>query len=1142
MTVPGTRPALQARRDRVRNPPTSGVRSGAVLAVASGASIVLNYVFLLASGRVLGSDAYGSLAALLGLLAVVLIPATAIQLAVSREVSRQIASGDTLYAHAFVQRALRVSAVATVPLLVVAFALAPLLSHLLNIDSTGMVALAETTFAMALVTPVAMGAIQGTQRFNALASLYVVPFGLRLAVFAVAAAAGYRLGAAVSATVVSSVAGAALALYLSRDFLGSVPVPSPDLRPFLRYLGPVAIGLVGIALLTHVDVLVVKARFSADDAGAYAGASAFARVGFFLPATILAVLFPRTAARQARGEQTEDILGRSLIATIVFCGGLALFYAAAGVGLIVATFGPGFAEGGRVLAPFALAIGLFSISNVLVGYHLSRGDTRYAWIVAAGVPVQVLLLALVPTSLHGVVWTNAAVGAALIVGHEVLVGSSRSALRAGLRYVKAGLLPLRAALPETGLVLLSTTAFVCVLFWPVVAHLGSTVLGTPGSDSTGGIAFFWDLQHEGGYHLLGLTHHTLLAAPFGIDTTNAVNVQLFLPYYPTYLAAHVVGEIAALNLTTLAGYILPGAAMYLLVRYLGCSRLVSAWAVLVYIVFPWHLARLEHASLLHIEVLALLIVALVAAARKPSWQRVALVGVANLACWLTSGYFGAMAAVTSVAFALGAALVSDRARRLPLLLGTSAVAIAPAAVIGIAAVASGTNTGAGLGREAVDLSAFGLRPVELVVPPEKSWFLGSHLDSFWHAHSHGSNATELSNYLGLLTIALALGWLVVAFRRRASISETQRVATAGLVAVFVAGLLFALPSPVSVFGHDVWMPSRLLWEALPAFRVISRWDPLLMTALLPLAALGLQTASRAIARNRQALAFSVVGAAMVLSFVELSVHPAEPRFRTVPTPPEYSAIDRTPPGIVAEYPLGQSDIYRFWQRKHRRPLLNGAEPGTEADYARLVLLDPTQPGTASALSFLGVTAVSVHPGAHADVEIQPRDPAGSHGYRLVARYPHERSIWYPDGASVWKVVAPPAPALVTLPGGFASPQRDSRGVVVYPLVSTAGVGVLEFTARTPAVVRLVFDATAPKGKAASLRVADSKSEQKFALAGRTAVSVLVAIPRGRSQLLLKTDPPPPTPADALLITTPRAERASGTPALHAGLVSSNPGL
>src|SRR5207244_3333624 len=100
---------------------------------------------------------------------------------------------------------------------------------------------------------------------------------------------------------------------------------------------------------------------------------------------------------QARGEETGDILGRSLLATAGFCGLLALFYAATGPGLVTTTFGSDFAEGGDVLAPFALAIGLYSLANVLVGYHLSRGETRYAWIVAAGVLAQVAVLAIVPS-------------------------------------------------------------------------------------------------------------------------------------------------------------------------------------------------------------------------------------------------------------------------------------------------------------------------------------------------------------------------------------------------------------------------------------------------------------------------------------------------------------------------------------------------------------------------------------------------------------------------------------------------------------------------------------------------------------------------------------------------------------------------
>ena len=1115
-------------------PVASGARSGAVLAAASGVSIVAAYVFLLAAGRILGSEDYGSLAALLGLLAVVLIPAGALQMAVSREVSRNVASGDEASAARLANGMLRVSAVATIPLLVVALALAAPLSDLLHIHSAGLVALALTTLSTALVFPVAMGVLQGLQRFHVLASLYVVPWIVRVVLLAVVAAAGYRLGGALFASVGGAVASTAIAVALIRRTLrGGGSLPRRELVSFLRYLRPVAIGLVGIALLTHIDILVVKARFSADEAGAYAAASAFARVGFFLPATILAVLFPRTAARQARGEETKDILGRSLVATALFCGALALVYAAAGVGLVTTTFGPDFAEGGRVLGPFALAIGLFSLANVLVGYHLSRGETRYAWLVGAGVVLQVAVLATVPSSLRGVVWANVAIGALLIVAHEVLIGSSAPAIRSGLAGSRATLRRVARVLPEAGLVLLGNAVFVCALFWPVVAHLGSTIVGSLGSDSTGSVAWFWLARHESGFHLLGTTHHTMTGAPLGWDDTNALNLQVFLPYYPTYLLAHVVGDVAAYNLTLLAGYVLSGAAMYALVRYLGCSRVVAAWAALAAIVFPWHLARAEHVSLLHIEVLVLLVLALVAVTRRASWLRIGLVGVANLACWLTSGYFGAIAMVTTIAFVLGAALVSRRRESWLLALGSIAGAAAAVVLLAVAAVASGTNAGAGLKRQAGDLVYYGLHPVELVVPPVRQLVLGDSLASFWHRQSHGSNTTEITNYLGLLTIALAVAWLVVAFRRRRRLSEEDRSATGGLVAAFVVGLAFAAPSPIHLFGQSIAMPSRLLWEVVPAFRVPSRWDPLLMTALVPLAALALNAASRRLRGRGTGLAYGAVGAAMVFSFLELAIHPAEPRFRTTPTPPEYAAVERTPPGILAEYPLGYSDVYRLWQTKHGRPVLDAAPVGSTNDATRLVVLDPADPGTANALAFLGVTSIVVHTRAHVDSEVPPREPAGAEGYALRGRFA--------DGASVWEVKAPAAPALVTLSGGFATPRRIDSATN-FPLVSSAGVGVLDVRAKQPGTVTLVFDVTGPDGKEQTLRVADSQHEQAFSVRGRTHVEVTVAVPRGVSRLLLKTDPPPTSEADALLLSTPRAEPGAGAATLHADVVSADPGF
>jgi hypothetical protein len=262
----------------------------------------------------------------------------------------------------------------------------------------------------------------------------------------------------------------------------------------------------------------------------------------------------------------------------------------------------------------------------------------------------------------------------------------------------------------------------------------------------------------------------------------------------------------------------------------------------------------------------------------------------------------------------------------------------------------------------------------------------------------------------------------------------------------------------------------------------------------------------------------------------------------VPTPPEYTVIDRARPGIVAEYPLGQSDIYRLWQRAYGRPLLNGAPPESPADYARLALLDPAEPGTAEALSLLGVTVASIHPQAQADVEIPPHEPTNVAGYRLLGRFADRDSIWYPGGASVWEVTAPPAPALVTLPGGFAKPISSAAGFARYPLTSPSGVGVLDFLAKKPGVVRLVFDAFPAKSASHELRLADSSTEKLFNVDGRTTISVLVAIPKGESRLLLKTDPAATSLDDALQLSTPRARRATGEPELHADLVSADPGF
>jgi hypothetical protein len=369
------------------------------------------------------------------------------------------------------------------------------------------------------------------------------------------------------------------------------------------------------------------------------------------------------------------------------------------------------------------------------------------------------------------------------------------------------------------------------------------------------------------------------------------------------------------------------------------------------------------------------------------------------------------------------------------------------------------------------------------------------------------------------------------------LTPNLRAATTGLVGVAIAALLFATPSPILVAGHRIWMPSRLLFELTPAVRVPSRWVVLVMTALVPLAALALQAAWKKLERrNRWQLApILLVAVATLVSFFELTISPAKPRLRINPLPAEYAGVARIPRGILAEYPLGESSDYLFWQSIHGRPLLNGP-PVWPAQDVRQVLVDPAVPGTAAELSLLGVTAIVTHSGAldyRNDVPDVP-DASWGPGYSLVARGD--------DGSSLWRVVARPAPALVTLRGGFGNPMPPRGTFVGYPFDSPSGVGAVEFTARKPGVVQLSFDAVPPSGRQSVLRIADNEGERPFTLVGRSHISVLVQIARGHSVVLLKTDPPPRSEEDAIVISAPHVESASGTPELHADALSSDPGF
>lgn len=399
-----------------------GLHAGAVVLVGVLALNIGNYVFHLMAARSLGPELYGDLATLIAITGLIALPLGGVQVWVARYVAHYTAIGDEAGAHWFVRRALLYTAVGGFALTLTLLAVSWPLKEVLGVASIAAVALTALTAFPAATSPITWGLAQGLQRFTLIAVTYASGAVARVGLVLLAFGLGLKVGGAMMATLASMLVALAVPLWVLRDWLrAGAPSGRRVTRiEAVRSLTPVLLGLLAIAALTSVDVVVAKLTLTGHEAGIYGSASLVGRVILYLPAAIITVLLPRVAARAADSVKTTDILRRSVVVTLVFCGVSTLVYGLASSLIVRIAFGSDYADAADLLWLFGVAMTGYALLNVLLVYHLGHEESAFAWLLVSGAVVQIGLFLLFHGSPRQLVVVDIAVAAALIVGHEVL--------------------------------------------------------------------------------------------------------------------------------------------------------------------------------------------------------------------------------------------------------------------------------------------------------------------------------------------------------------------------------------------------------------------------------------------------------------------------------------------------------------------------------------------------------------------------------------------------------------------------------------------------------------------------------------------------------------------------------------------------
>ena len=383
----------------------------------------INYAYNLFVNRLFSPADYATYSALLGILALVLVPAGALQAIAAKYGADGLADndpgrvGDLL--RKLTKRLLPVCAIGALVFLLFPHWVASIFNAGSETSIIRAIMIMSAAFVFQLLLPVNRGVLQGSQRFLALSLNYIVDSLGRFIAGALLLIplTGQHYGAAIpaifhgqlkltsdlavplgiAATIIGSVAAYSIAFVPMRGYLAKKAKQSIDAKEVIRFSVPTLLMIIFTTILFNIDIIMVK-RFSLlpggitpDNAGEYATISTLAKLIFYVTGPMVAVMFPMVSDLVKRGERHVRLLFTTLMVVLAASLVTVGIFAAAPT-TIIRILTPNYINVANLLVPMTVIFLVFSLVNVMTNYFLSVKNFQFLWPLGVMAIVEIIAL------------------------------------------------------------------------------------------------------------------------------------------------------------------------------------------------------------------------------------------------------------------------------------------------------------------------------------------------------------------------------------------------------------------------------------------------------------------------------------------------------------------------------------------------------------------------------------------------------------------------------------------------------------------------------------------------------------------------------------------------------------------------------
>lgn len=375
VTLPAEREAVQAVIGLPQRKSLQALVLGGSIVMLMNTTVVsaINFVYNVVMARMLGPSRFGHVTALVTLLML----CSAVTLAFQMVCAKFVARNPTVGAKAGVYRSLLGKAwIIGLGLGGALFAAQKPMAAFLHLPDPRMLGVLAVGIAAYVPLGVRRGAMQGLCSFRRLSASFITEALVRLAAASLLVVLGYAEFGVVGAICLS-----VLASYWVSGL-------GPELRVRSEHSHPASFGegiqaivfFVGQVIICNTDVLVVKHFFAPEVAGLYAAVALVGRLLYFSSWSVVSVMFPVSAAAVQSKKEDPKVVLLPFLFVLGLAAAFILTLSLFPHFVIHTIFGREFHQSESLLAFYAVATGLYSLSVVLMAYEMSRRIANTGWL------------------------------------------------------------------------------------------------------------------------------------------------------------------------------------------------------------------------------------------------------------------------------------------------------------------------------------------------------------------------------------------------------------------------------------------------------------------------------------------------------------------------------------------------------------------------------------------------------------------------------------------------------------------------------------------------------------------------------------------------------------------------------------------